>query len=94
MKIKVGINGLGRIGKCVFLQLLNNPKFEIKAINAVNLNLKELEDYLNYDSAHNVKIDNFEIVNLEESEFIVNNQKIKLLSDRNPDKLKWKKLKL
>ena len=91
MKIKVGINGLGRIGKCVFLQLLNNPKFEIKAINAVNLNLKELEDYLNYDSAHNVKIDNFEIVNLEESEFIVNNQKIKLLSDRNPDKLKWKK---
>ena len=31
--IKVGINGFGRIGKCTFLQLLENPKFEIKVVN-------------------------------------------------------------
>ena len=31
--INIGINGLGRIGKCVFLQLIHNPKFNIKCIN-------------------------------------------------------------
>ena len=31
--IKVGINGFGRIGKCILLQLLNNTKFNICCIN-------------------------------------------------------------
>ncbi len=88
MKIKIGINGLGRIGKCVFLQLIDNPKFEIKAINAVNLKINELEDYLNFDTSHKIKIKNFKI--LSSDHFEMNGQKIKLLYDRNAEKLKWK----
>ena len=42
--IKLGINGFGRIGKCVFLQLLNNPKFSICALNATNIKI----DHRNY----------------------------------------------
>ena len=37
MSIKIGINGMGRIGKCVLLQLLNDNSVKIGAINAVNL---------------------------------------------------------
>jgi len=32
-KVKVGINGFGRIGRLVFRQALNNPNYEIVAIN-------------------------------------------------------------
>ena len=42
MFIKVGINGLGRIGKCVLLQLIEDNEVEIVAINAVNLNVNEM----------------------------------------------------
>jgi glyceraldehyde 3-phosphate dehydrogenase len=32
-KIKIGINGLGRIGRLVFRELFDNPNFEIVAVN-------------------------------------------------------------
>ena len=35
-KTYIGINGLGRIGKCIFLQLLNDPKIVISGINILN----------------------------------------------------------
>ena len=35
--IYVGINGLGRIGKGVFLQLANDPTICIRAINVLNI---------------------------------------------------------
>jgi glyceraldehyde-3-phosphate dehydrogenase/erythrose-4-phosphate dehydrogenase len=39
--INIGINGFGRIGKCVFLQLLNNVNFSIKCLNATEIETKE-----------------------------------------------------
>ena len=90
MFIKVGINGLGRIGKCLFHQLINDNNVEIVAINAVNLKINELEDYLNYDSAHKVKLPNFQIISEKENIFQIGRHKIKLLQDRNPEKLKWR----
>ena len=74
MFIKVGINGLGRIGKCVLLQLIEDNEVEIVAINAVNLNVNEIEDYLNYDSAHKIKINNFKITS--ESTFTIGRHNI------------------
>ena len=37
--IKIGINGFGRIGKCCFLQLIDNNDFEICCINALNIKI-------------------------------------------------------
>ena len=88
MFIKVGINGLGRIGKCVLLQLMEDNEVEIVAINAVILKINEIEDYLNYDSAHKIKLTNFKIIS--DTIFSIGRHNIKLLSDRNPEKLKWK----
>ena len=86
--INIGINGFGRIGKCIFLQLLNNKKFNICAINAINLDISELEDYLNYDSNH--KYPKMEIKIISNNEFIINNHKILLLSDTNAKNLNWR----
>ena len=50
--IKIGINGFGRIGKCVMLQLLNNPFVQVVAINAPDFNIRSIESYLKRDSVH------------------------------------------
>ena len=62
--IQVGINGLGRIGKCVLMQLLEQPKFVICCINMVGININDMEEYLRYDSTHRYnKSFSFKIIN-------------------------------
>ena len=51
--IKIGVNGFGRIGKCIFLQLLCKKNVQICAINDPNIKVNDIEDYLKYDSVHN-----------------------------------------
>jgi glyceraldehyde 3-phosphate dehydrogenase len=87
--INIGINGLGRIGKCVFLQLLTNKNFSIKCINVTKLGIKEIEEYLKYDSIHHYAR-NFMVQILSDTEFEIGEHKIKLLSDREPKNLNWR----
>ena len=87
-KINVGINGFGRIGKCLFLQLISNELVDVKAININNLLLENLEDYLNFDSIHGTK--NYSIKILDDNYIELNNCKIKIFSDKNPENLKWR----
>ena len=87
MAIKIGINGLGRIGKCVFLQLLNDTDVKIGAVNAVNLHINELEDYLNYDSSHTTQKIKVNILN--ETTFEIGRHTIQLLSNRDAEMLDW-----
>ena len=87
--IDIGINGFGRIGKCIFLQLLNNDKFNICAINAVNLELSEMEDYLNYDSNH--KYPKMKVEIISSNQIKIKNNYITILSDFNAKNLNWKK---
>lgn len=50
--LSVGVNGLGRIGKGVLIQLINDPTICIRAINVPSISNEELENYLNHDSTH------------------------------------------
>ena len=50
--INVGINGFGRIGKCLLIQLLEEPDFCITCINVIGITINEIEDYLKRDSTH------------------------------------------
>ena len=54
--ISIGINGLGRIGKCIFIQLIHHKFIKIKAINIPNFNINNLEFYLRNDSNHKIWI--------------------------------------
>ena len=87
--IKVGINGFGRIGKCIFLQLIDNVNFQICALNAINLTASELEDYIKYDSVHHYSKD-FTVQILSKNKIKINHHEIELLSDRNAKNLHWK----
>ena len=75
--INIGINGFGRIGKCLFLQLLNNPFVKVCAINAPNFDIATTESYLKSDSAHMYSRD-FEIEITRDNSFKVNNNNVKL----------------
>ena len=88
--IKIGINGFGRIGKCCFLQLIDNDKFEICCLNALNIKISEIEAYLLYDSTHSRYNRDFQFSIISETEFQINRHKVKLLSDRNAANLNWR----
>lgn len=53
MKIKVAINGFGRIGRNVFRLLLNHPSIEVVAINDI-ADTKTMAHLLKYDSIHGI----------------------------------------
>ncbi|GMI49176.1 hypothetical protein TrCOL_g6109 [Triparma columacea] len=92
MPIPVGINGLGRIGKMVCLQMLASPDvYNIRAINATSLQADEVSDYLCYDSAHHYDrgpVKNVEVVS--EDVVRINGNEIRLFKNRDASKLEWK----
>lgn len=96
--MNIGINGSGRIGKCVFLQCLEDETINIKAININNLNINDLQRYINYDSVHHLKKYHIKIlennyIQIENNENNEKNKtkKIKIFNEKNPEKINWKK---
>ncbi|MBM3423026.1 MAG: type I glyceraldehyde-3-phosphate dehydrogenase [Chlorobi bacterium] len=87
-KVKVGINGFGRIGRLVFRQAMNNPKFEIVAINDL-CDTKTLAHLLKYDSTHKKFQGD---VSTEGDNIIVNGQTISISAQKDPTQLPWQAL--
>lgn len=92
MTIKVGINGFGRIGRLFFRSALKdkefNKGFEIVAVNDRS-DSKNLAYLLKYDSVHGI-LDTE--VKVKDNAINVNGKNIKVLSERDPEKLPWKDL--
>ena len=88
----VGINGFGRIGKCIFLQYLESYKkneFQIRAINIPDLDKSKLEVYLKNDSIQHYN-NHFKVEIKDDILIIDDIHYIYLLSNRNPELLNWK----
>jgi glyceraldehyde 3-phosphate dehydrogenase len=88
MSIKVGINGFGRIGRNVFRAAFNDPDIEIVAVNDIT-DAATLAHLLKYDSV--LGIFNAD-VHASDNTIIVNNQSVKVFSERDPGNLPWKDL--
>ena len=86
--INIGINGFGRIGKCIFLQLIKNDFINIKAININNLSINNFQEYINNDSIHHTE--QFQVNILKNNYIEINNKIIKIFSEKDPEKLNWK----
>lgn len=84
-KIKVAINGFGRIGRLTFRALINNPDIEVVAVNDLT-DAATLAHLLKYDSVHK-KFSG--TVSVEGDSLVVNGQKIKVLAEKDPAKLPW-----
>ncbi|SFB28176.1 type I glyceraldehyde-3-phosphate dehydrogenase [Clostridium frigidicarnis] len=86
--VKVAINGFGRIGRLALRKMIENPEFEVVAINDLT-DSKTLAHLFKYDSAQgrfNGKIE------VKEGAFIVNGKEIKVTAEANPANLPWGQL--
>ena len=89
MKIKVGINGMGRIGRMIIRSIIEsgNKDIQIKHINN-RTNLKTLSVLLRYDSIHgkfNADID------FDDKHLIINKNKITFSQHTDLNEINWKK---
>jgi glyceraldehyde 3-phosphate dehydrogenase len=84
-KIKVAINGFGRIGRNVFKIAVERENIEIVGINDLT-NTKTLAHLLKYDSTQG-KFDG--TVDYDQDGIIVNGKKIIITAERNPLNIKW-----
>ena len=87
MAIKVGINGFGRIGRCVFRAAVQNfgDDIEIVGINDL-LEPDYLAYMLRYDSVHGPFQGD---VAVKDGNLVVNGKTIRLTAEREPANLKW-----
>ena len=84
-KIKIGINGFGRIGRMVLRAAIDRNDVEVVAINDL-LDIKHLAYLLKYDSVHGkCKAD----VLSDDNSLIVDGKKIQISSERDPKKIAW-----
>ena len=72
-KIRVGINGLGRIGRHLYKLCVNDPLIELIGVNELNPDIKNWAYTLNYDSIYGKPK---YITNVEGSFLICNGRKI------------------
>ena len=87
-KIKVGINGFGRIGRLVFRAAVEKNDVEIVGINDL-IDVDYMAYMLKYDSTHG----RFKgTVSVENGFLVVNGKKIRVTSEKNPADLKWNEI--
>ncbi len=93
MTIRIAINGLGRIGRCVLRAMFEEQNYhdiELVAVNAT-MNSDVLKLLLKHDSVHGHFSKSVEI---DGQTLIVDGKKIKICAQRDPKTLPWKELNI
>lgn len=88
MATRIGINGFGRIGRCVLRAGWKNPDLEFVGINDLT-DAATLAHLLKYDSVHGTL--NAKVKAVDDA-IVVGDKKIRVMSVRDPADLPWKKL--
>lgn len=89
-KIRVAINGFGRIGRSILRAGLDERKIDFVAINDLT-DPAMLAHLLKYDSVYGKLDANIRVYN---DYLIIGNRKIRVLAEKDPSKLSWKNLKI
>ncbi len=86
--IKIGINGFGRIGRCVYRIALQRPDVTVVAVNDI-ADPKALAYLLKYDTVMG-RLE--QRVSLSGDTLEVGDERTRLISERDPAKLPWREL--
>jgi len=89
-KVKIGINGFGRIGRIAFRIASERPNIEIVGINDL-LDIDHLAYLLKYDSVHGQFKGTIDVKN---GNLVVNGNEIRVTSESNPEDLKWNSIEV
>jgi glyceraldehyde 3-phosphate dehydrogenase len=85
--LRIGLNGFGRVGRCLLRASLSDDEVEIIAVNDV-MDDDDMEYLLRYDSEHG----RLPGVSREGNVLLVDGREILLLSEREPSDLPWDEL--
>jgi glyceraldehyde 3-phosphate dehydrogenase len=88
MAVKVGINGFGRIGRSFLRIALKHKKIDVVAVNDLT-DAKTLAHLFKYDSVHGTYPGK---VSFKGDSLVVDRKSVKVFSEKDPEKLPWKKL--
>jgi glyceraldehyde 3-phosphate dehydrogenase len=89
-KIRVAINGFGRIGRSFFKVAKDREEIEVIAVNDLG-DISNMAYLLKYDTAYGVS--NFDVGVSEDKKFlIVDGERVAFISEKEPTKLPWKDL--
>ena len=84
-KVKIGINGFGRIGRIAFRIAAGRSDVQVVGINDL-LDVEHLAYLLKYDSVHGQFQGTIEVSN---GNLVINGNEIRVSAERNPEDLKW-----
>lgn len=84
-KIKIGINGFGRIGRLVFRSAMERQNIEVVGINDL-IDAEYMAYMLKYDSTHGKFKGSVET---KDGHLYVNGKKIRVTAEKDPSNLKW-----
>jgi glyceraldehyde 3-phosphate dehydrogenase len=90
MAFRVGINGFGRIGRLVYRAGWKNKDVEFVATNDLT-DAKTLAHLLKYDSVHGTMDAKVEA---KGDVIVVDGRELKVLAERDPEKLPWKDMRV
>lgn len=84
-KIKVGINGFGRIGRAFLKVAWDRSEIEVVAVNDLG-SVENMAYLLKYDTVYKTWTSN---VQVEGSELVIDGRRVKVLAEKDPSKLPW-----
>jgi len=84
-KIKVGINGFGRIGRLTFRAAMGRNDIEVVGINDL-IDVEYMAYMLRYDTIHGQFKGTVEV---KDGKLVVNGQAIRVTAEKDPANLKW-----
>src|SRR3989344_5912031 len=87
-KIKVGINGFGRIGRAFLKVAWERPEIGIVAVNDLG-SVENMAYLLKYDTVYRTWTSD---VQVEGSELVIDGRRVKVLAEKDPSNLPWKGL--
>ncbi len=88
-KIRVGINGFGRIGRAFFKVARERAEIEIVAVNDLT-SIENVAYLLKYDTAYGVSPFDVKVKD-DKTAFIVDGHEVAYVSEKDPTKLPWGK---
>jgi glyceraldehyde 3-phosphate dehydrogenase len=88
MSTKVAINGLGRIGRAVLKVVMDEPSFELVAVNDL-VDAENLAYLLRFDTVYGRYS---KPVTVDGGDLVVDGRELRTLRDRDPSALPWKEL--
>jgi glyceraldehyde 3-phosphate dehydrogenase len=88
MAVKIGINGLGRIGRAALKVIMDTPDLDLVAVNDIG-SLENMAYLLKYDTVYGRYEQS---VSTTSGKLVIGGKEIDYLSERDPAKLPWRNL--